>query len=116
MGDSDPATTFLYVASELGKRGIAFICVREHEAEDSLGPRLKAAFGGVYIANEGYTRESAEAAINAGRADAVAFGVPYIANPDLERRFELNAELNTPVPSTFYAQGALGYTDYPALA
>lgn len=116
MGDSDLAATFLYVASELGKRGIAFICVREHEAENSLGPRLKAAFGGVYIANEGYTRESAEAAINAGRADAVAFGVPYIANPDLERRFELNAELNTPVPSTFYAQGALGYTDYPALA
>ncbi|MGV2862640.1 alkene reductase [Achromobacter sp. AGC39] len=115
MGDSDPAATFLYVATELGKRGIAFVCVREHEGEDSLGPRLKAAFGGVYIANEGYTRESAEAALEAGRADAVAFGVPYIANPDLARRFELNAPLNTPVPSTFYAQGATGYTDYPAL-
>ncbi|WP_332607934.1 alkene reductase [Achromobacter sp. ESBL13] len=115
MGDSDPAATFLYVATELGKRGIAFVCVREHEGEDSLGPRLKSAFGGVYIANEGYTRESAEAALEAGRADAVAFGVPYIANPDLARRFELNAPLNTPVPSTFYAQGATGYTDYPAL-
>lgn len=115
MGDSDPAATFLYVATELGKRGIAFVCVREHEGQDSLGPRMKAAFGGVYIANEGYTRESAEAAIEAGRADAVAFGVPYIANPDLARRFELNAPLNTPVPSTFYAQGATGYTDYPAL-
>lgn len=115
MGDSDPATTFLYVATELGKRGIAFLCVREHEGEDSLGPRMKAAFGGVYIANEGYTRESAEAAIEQGRADAVAFGVPYIANPDLARRFELNAPLNTPEPSTFYAQGATGYTDYPAL-
>ncbi|PPA75768.1 alkene reductase [Achromobacter spanius] len=116
MGDSDPAATFLYVATELGKRGIAFVCVREHEGQDSLGPRMKAAFGGVYIANEGYTRESAEAAIEAGRADAVAFGVPYIANPDLARRFELNAPLNTPVPSTFYAQGATGYTDYPALS
>jgi len=115
MGDSDLAGTFTYVATELGKRGIAFICAREHEGEDSLGPKLKAAFGGVYIANEGFTRESAEAAIDAGRADAVAFGVQYIANPDLVRRFESNAPLNTPDPSTFYAQGAVGYTDYPAL-
>lgn len=115
MGDSDLAGTFTYVATELGKRGIAFICAREQEGEDSLGPKLKAAFGGVYIANEGFTRESAEAAIDAGRADAVAFGVQYIANPDLVRRFELNAPLNTPDSSTFYAQGAVGYTDYPAL-
>jgi len=115
MGDSDLAGTFTYVATELGKRGIAFICAREHEGEDSLGPKLKAAFGGVYIANEGFTRESAEAAIDAGRADAVAFGVQYIANPDLVRRFELNAPLNTPDSFTFYAQGAVGYTDYPAL-
>ncbi|WMD21809.1 alkene reductase [Achromobacter seleniivolatilans] len=116
MGDSNLAATFLYVATELGKRGIAFLCAREHEAADSLGPQMKAAFGGVYIANEGFTRESAEAAIKAGKADAVAFGVPYIANPDLARRFELNAPLNKPEPSTFYAQGATGYTDYPALA
>lgn len=115
MGDSDLEGTFTYVATELGKRGIAFICAREHEGEDSLGPKLKAAFGGVYIANEGYTRESAEAAIQAGRADAVAFGVPFIANPDLVRRFELKAPLNTPDPSTFYAQGPGGYTDYPTL-
>ncbi|MGE8639237.1 MAG: alkene reductase [Achromobacter sp.] len=115
MGDSDPAATFTYVATELGKRGIAFICAREHEGEDSLGPKLKAAFGGVYIGNEGYTRESAEAAITAGRVDAVAFGVQYIANPDLTRRFELDAPLNAPESSTFYSQGAAGYTDYPAL-
>ena len=115
MGDSDPAATFTYVATELGKRGIAFICAREHEGEDSLGPKLKAAFGGVYIGNEGYTRESAEAAITAGRVDAVAFGVQYIANPDLPRRFELDAPLNAPESSTFYSQGAAGYTDYPAL-
>ncbi|NMK50550.1 alkene reductase [Achromobacter sp. Bel] len=115
MGDSDPAATFTYVAAELGKRGIAFICAREHEGEDSLGPQLKAAFGGVYIGNEGYTRESAEAAVAAGRVDAVAFGVQYIANPDLTRRFEQDAPLNAPEPSTFYSQGAAGYTDYPAL-
>ncbi|MNU24994.1 N-ethylmaleimide reductase [compost metagenome] len=115
MGDSDLAGTFRYVARELGKRGIAFLCVREHEAADSLGPVLKAEFGGVYIANEGYTRESAEAAVAAGTADAVAFGVPYIATPDLARRIEINAPLNKPNPSTFYASGAEGYTDYPAL-
>ncbi|MDR6600006.1 2,4-dienoyl-CoA reductase-like NADH-dependent reductase (Old Yellow Enzyme family) [Achromobacter deleyi] len=115
MGDSDPAATFTYVAAELGKRGIAFICAREHEGEDSLGPKLKAAFGGVYIGNERYTRESAEAAVAAGRVDAVAFGVQYIANPDLTRRFKLDAPLNAPESSTFYSQGAAGYTDYPAL-
>jgi len=90
--------------------------VREHEGPDSLGPVLKAAFGGVYIANEGYTRETAEAAVAAGRADAVAFGVPYIATPDLAERLQRNAPLNTPNPATFYASGAEGYTDYPALA
>ncbi|AUT48353.1 alkene reductase [Achromobacter sp. AONIH1] len=116
MGDSDRAGTFGYVASELGRRRIAFLCVREHEAPDSIGPALKAAFGGAYIANEGFTRESAEAAIAAGRADAVAFGVQYIANPDLARRFALKAPLNRPNPATFYAPGPGGYTDYPALA
>lgn len=116
MGDSNPAATFGYVARELGKRGIAFLCVREYEAADSLGPMLKAEFGGKYIANEGFGRESAEAAIAAGRADAVAFGVQYIANPDLARRFELKAPLNRPNPATFYAPGPGGYTDYPALA
>ncbi|MBO1017999.1 alkene reductase [Achromobacter sp. SD115] len=116
MGDSNPAATFGYVARELGKRGIAFLCVREYEAADSLGPMLKAEFGGTYIANEGFGRESAEAAIAAGRADAVAFGVQYIANPDLARRFELKAALNRPNPATFYAPGPGGYTDYPALA
>jgi 2,4-dienoyl-CoA reductase-like NADH-dependent reductase (Old Yellow Enzyme family) len=115
MGDSDPAATFGYVARELGKRGIAFLCVREHEAADSIGPALKAAFGGVYIGNEGYTRESAEAAIAADRVDAVAFGVQYIANPDLAHRFALKAPLNKPNPATFYAPGPGGYTDYPAL-
>nr|WP_312483266.1 alkene reductase [Achromobacter ruhlandii] len=116
MGDSDPATTFNYVARAARRRGLAFLCAREHEGADSLGPQLKESFGGVYIANEGFTRESAEAAIAAGRADAVAFGVQFIANPDLVRRFALNAPLNAPDSSTFYASGAAGYTDYPALA
>ncbi|MQT11282.1 alkene reductase [Segnochrobactrum spirostomi] len=116
MGDSDRAGTFGYVARELGKRKIAFLCARERQAEDSIGPQLKAEFGGVYIANEGFTRESAEKALADGIADAVAFGKSYIANPDLVARFAAHAPLNEPNPSTFYAPGPAGYTDYPTLA
>ena len=76
---------------------------------------LKKEFGGIYIANEKFTRESADAIIASGDADAVAFGIPAIANPDLVARFEKNADLNTPDSSTFYGQGEKGYTDYPAL-
>src|ERR1700677_1308634 len=82
MGDSDPSATFGYVARELGKRRIAFLCVREHAGEGRIGPKLKRVFGGVYIANEKFTRESAGRVIKAGEADAVAFGVPFIAHPD----------------------------------
>ncbi|WP_321792989.1 alkene reductase [Caballeronia sp. J97] len=115
MGDSDRAATFGYVARELGRRKIAFIAAREHEAADSLGPQLKKAFGGVYIANEGFSKESAEAIIARGDADAVAWGKPFIANADLVRRFEVDASLNDWDTSTFYAPGSKGYTDYPLL-
>ncbi len=115
MGDSDPAATFGYVARELGRRGIAFICARESVGPDSLGPALKRAFGGVYIANEGHDLASATALIESGDADAVAFGKTYIANPDLPRRLALGAPLNPPDPETFFGSGTAGYIDYPAL-
>lgn len=115
MGDSDRKATFGYVARELGKRNIAFICAREHRGDDALGPYLKKEFGGAYIVNESYTQESAEAALAAGEADAVAFGKSYIANPDLVARFAKHAPLNEPKPETFYAPGPEGYVDYPAL-
>jgi hypothetical protein len=115
MGDSNPKATFGYVARELGRRKIAFICVREHLGEGRIGPELKKAFGGVYIANEGLTQEMAERALAAGEADAVAFGKLFIANPDLPERFRLRAPLNAPQPETFYGQGPQGYTDYPFL-
>lgn len=115
MGDSNPLSTFGYVAEQTGQRRIAFLCAREHEGADSIGPQLKKIFGGVFIANEKFTKETAEAAINSGRADAVAFGQQFIANPDLPERFKLSAPLNAPDPSTFYAQGPKGYTDYPFL-
>ncbi|SAK67906.1 NADH:flavin oxidoreductase [Caballeronia ptereochthonis] len=116
MGDSDPADTFGYVARELGKRSIAFICAREALGNDRLGPALKAAFGGVYIANEQMTKNTAERLLAAGEADAVAFGQMFIANPDLPRRLQLGASVNEPRPETFYQSGSDGYTDYPALA
>jgi len=116
MSDENPAETFGYVARELGRRGLAFLMAREHEGPDWLGPRLKEIFGGVYIANEGFTQQSAEAVIERGDADAVAFGKLFIANPDLPARFASNAPLNVPVPETFYSHGAEGYTNYPSLA
>ncbi len=115
MGDANPLETFSYVARELGRRKIAFICAREHQAPNSIGPALKKAFGGVYVANEKFTLDSGNAILSAGDADAVAFGVPFLANPDLPKRFASGAVLNTPDPSTFYADSAKGYTDYPSL-
>lgn len=115
MGDSDLAGTFGYVARELGKRGVAFICAREKEGEDSLAAQLQEAFGGVFIANERFTRDSANAWLESGKADAVAFGIPFIANPDLPERLRLDAPLNEPRPDLFYAKGPVGYIDYPRL-
>ncbi len=116
MGDSTPAETFGYVARELGKRKIAFICAREAVGADSLGPLLKKEFGGVYIANEQFSLEAAQQALNDGTFDAIAWGKDFIANPDLPERFRQGAALNAQRPELFYAGGAEGYTDYPALA
>ena len=116
MGDSDPAATFGYVARELGKRKIAFICAREAVGEDSLGPLLKKEFGGVYIANESMDKQTAQKLLDAGTADAIAFGKAFISNPDLPRRLQTEAPLNAWKPETFYGQDGVGYTDYPALA
>ena len=116
MGDSNPLETFGYVARELGRRKIAFICAREHLGDDRLGPKLKEIFGGVYVVNEKIGKAEAQASLDSGEADAVAFGKLFIANPDLPKRFQIDAPLNEPHPETFYAPGSTGYTDYPALA
>ncbi len=115
-GDSDLSATFGYVARELGKRKIAFICARESVTVPRLGPSLKEAYGGVYNANESFTPETAAATLAAGEADAVAFGKLFIANPDLPRRIALNTPLNKWNSATFYGPGPEGYTDYPELA
>lgn len=115
MGDSDRLATFGYVARELGKRNIAFIFTREKLADDSISAELKAAFGGAFIANERFTKESANALLASGGADAIAFGIPFIANPDLPERLQQDAPWNEPHPETFYGSGPVGYLDYPRL-
>lgn len=120
MGDSNPHALFIHVAQQLRKREISFISAREHHKEPALGPAIKEAFDGPFIANEQFDRESAEAAIRSHEADAVAFGQSYIANPDLAERFRVGGPLNEPNPDTFYYLGkgdiTTGYTDYPTLA
>lgn len=116
MGDSNLAATFGYVARELGRRKLAFLCARESLGPNRLGPELKRQFGGLYVANEAFTRETAEQVLQADEADAVAFGKAFIANPDLPERFARNAPLNAPDSNTFYADGPKGYVDYPRMA
>ena len=115
MGDSDIRGLFLRVAEELGKRRLAFICARESFDRPALGPELKKAFGGVYIANDKFNAATAREAISSGTVDAVAFGQAAIANPDLVERFRTGATLNPPDPETFYSSGPKGYIDYPYL-
>lgn len=119
MGDSNPLSTFGYVAEQLGKRGVAFIFTRESLGENRIGPALKKRFGGALIANEGFNRETAQQVLAAGEADAVAFGKDFISNPDLPRRLQLNVALNPYHTDTFYGHGLQhpeqGYTDYPSL-
>ena len=119
MGDSNPLTTFGYVAEQLGKRGIAFIFTRESLGENRISPELKKRFGGVLIANEGFNRETAQQVVAAGEADAVSFGKDFISTPDLPRRVQLNVPFNPYHPETFYGYGLqdakVGYIDYPSL-
>lgn len=120
MADSDPQTHFTYFAGQLGQRGLAYLHVLEGDmmTKDSAVDyrALRAAFGGSYIANNGYDRVRARAAIRGGAADLVAFGAPFIANPDLVRRYRDDLPLNDPDPATFYGGGEAGYTDYPTFS
>jgi len=122
ISDSQPEATFTRVAAGLGDLGLAYLHVVERAIDrgDTALPRvdmskLHTAFGGTYIANGGYDGERAKAALLAGDADLIAFGVPFIANPDLPLRLAIGAELNEPEPGTFYGGAARGYTDYRPL-
>jgi N-ethylmaleimide reductase len=119
MHDSDPAALVEHVARGLQQRGVAYLHLRhvKHDAphEQELARIAKREFSGVLIRNGGYTRDAAEADLQAGLADAIAFGLPFIANPDLPERFAKNAPLNEVDKTTLYSPGPKGYVDYPAL-
>jgi 2,4-dienoyl-CoA reductase-like NADH-dependent reductase (Old Yellow Enzyme family) len=113
MGDANPKETYGYLAAELKKRHVAFLFIRERQDEGYLTPYLKERFGGAVIANEAIDPEKAAAAINELPVEMISFGRYYISNPDLVERLKKGLPLTPPEPSTFYAQGAKGYTDYP---
>jgi N-ethylmaleimide reductase len=117
MSDSDPRSTFSYLAGELDRRGIGYLHAVDPlaDGEKRLSPLLRDIFTGTYVVNGGFDLDTAEAAIARG-ADLVAFGVPFLANPDLPERYRRGAALNKPDQATFYAGDAKGYVDYPELA
>ncbi len=125
MSFKDPVQTHTYLLEQLNgldfsfvelmRRSPMFPLLPHYPKEDELtlfGPLTRKTL----IANTAYTRETAEAVLQAEQADLVSFGALFLANPDLPRRFELNAPLNTPDRATMFGGGAKGYTDYPALA
>lgn len=120
MVDSNPPALVAHVAAGLQQRGNAFFEMRQVKndapAERELARIARENFHGTLILNGGYTKESGDAAIAEGRADAISFGMQFIANPDLPARFAQNAPLNAADPTTFYGPDGKGYTDYPALA
>lgn len=116
MSDSDPEALFSAATEALSARGIGYLHLLDPVVSPKrFSPLIRSLFAGTFIVNGGYTRDSGNAAIASGEADLVAYGVPFLANPDLPRRFAEGAPLNTPDFTTFYAGGEKGYTDYPAL-
>lgn len=128
MNDSDPVVLFTYVISELDRRNIAFLDLIEPRSSNAGGQDgvnadapdvakiFRALFRGTLVSAGGYDPESAKEAVENGKADAVAFGRLFIANPDLPARIAQGATLNKYDRATFYGGGDKGYTDYPVLA
>ncbi|MBF0399445.1 MAG: alkene reductase [Magnetococcales bacterium] len=119
MRDSDPVGLATWLAKELNRYHLAYLHVirgdmLQQQTGDILSP-IRTHYQGILVGNLGYTADEANAAVTDGRLDAVAFGVPFLANPDLPARFRSGAPLNQPDPATFYSFGPAGYNDYPLL-
>ena len=121
-GDSNSEKLFLAAVEALNPFNLAFLEMRASRPESSfrpgtrdLVPQIRKVYRGTLIINSDYHLEDASAALSSGRADAIAFGRTFLANPDLPARLKANAKLNDPNPNTFYTQGPEGYTDYPTL-
>lgn len=125
MSDSNPEALFNYVVSELNRFNLAYLHIIEPKIQGNvtvqdegtgLGVRhFRPLYNGTLITAGGYTRETGDTVLKAGEADLVAYGRLFIANPDLPKRFKLNAPLNDYDRSTFYQGDEHGYTDYPFL-
>jgi len=115
--------TYEYIINRLNDYGLAYIHLTEPftdvtnvpHAVREVAKHFRPIYHGTLIINKGFNKETATRIIEEGHADLVAFGVPFIANPDLVKRFEIGAPLNTPDTNTFYTSGTNGYIDYPAL-
>jgi N-ethylmaleimide reductase len=123
MRDSDPIATFTAVARSLNDFNLAYLHVMEalpgHPFAgpgERVTPHIRQAYQGTLMINGGYDGVTGEAAIANQEADLIAYGVPFLTNPDLTERIKHNAPLNPPDFDTFYTPGAKGYTDYPLLA
>src|SRR3954467_1048008 len=123
MSDSNPVETFSYLAEQLNKLQIGYLHIGEAIAGPMAAPAgtvrvtpiLREIFNGTVMVNGGYDAQSGNAAITHGEADLIAFGVPFLANPDLPARYRKGATLNPPDQSTFYAGEEKGNVDYPTL-
>lgn len=120
MYDSDPMSHFSYFIRQLSQRGLSYLHVLEGDMMNQQSTldyqALRELYDGTYMANNGYTKERAEQSLMDNAADLIAFGVPFLANPDLVARFEKGAELNPVDQDTFYGGDEHGYTDYPYLS
>jgi len=118
---ADIDAQYLALCQELSALGLLYLHVLDHSAmgappvPEALKTQLRDAFDGPFILAGGFDRETAEAALAERRADLIAFGRPFLANPDLVERLRAGAALNAPDMTTFYTPGAKGYTDYPTL-
>jgi N-ethylmaleimide reductase len=119
MKDSNPPELVAYVAEELQRRNAAYLHLRHADhsdpAEVELARIARRYYRGALVLNGGFTRESGEEAVQTGLADAIAYGMLFIPNPDLPRRFLENAPLNPVQKDKLYSDGPEGYIDYPAL-
>lgn len=119
MKDSDPVALVGYLAEKLNRFNLAYLHLMRSDffglQKGDVETIARANYKGVLIGNMGYTADEAEAAVDAGKLDAVAFGTSFLANPDLPARIQAKVALNTPDSKTFYTPGSKGYTDYPTM-
>lgn len=115
----DIADDFVWLGQKLGELKLAYLHMADHSSMGApaipagFKQKLRTAFGGAFILSGGYDQGRAEADLQEDRGDLVAFGRPYLANPDLVARFKEGKALNQPDPNTFYTPGETGYLDYP---